>query len=162
MYFDNVDKIPLFDAFLERYKDRINEILEENESNGSKVVIFSSNHPVAQFYIIAPTDFIVSQKDAIAYNEKNCDSINLTIQERYAFIAHEIGHIFDTTDKSNKWQREVNADSMACKIGLQDFLISGLKKMIDSHTHIEMEVQMQKRIDFLLSQNDHQGTENEC
>ena len=101
----------------------------------------------------------------IFYHEENCNIKNLSILERFAFIAHEIGHIYDTNiytygDTKDDLRKEINVDLMACKIGLKDYLISGLGKLIDDQNPKEME-QIKQRIDFLLTSKDHQSTENE-
>ena len=140
MHFNNTYKIPLFDSFFDNYSEIINNMVDESQS--SEIVIVSSNHKNAGF-IIGPNDYFTTnpifKTKNIAYNEDNCDKIELTIQEKYAFIAHELGHIYDTRNynENESLAKEINADEMACKIGLQEYLISGLQKIIDNDTNVK-------------------------
>ena len=159
MYFENIDNIPLFDSFLKEYKGEVDEIVNENGNNNTKIVIFG--YPSKSIYahaVISKDDFFKSLQRKpdpfIGYNEGNCKSVNLTIQEEYAMIAHEIGHVYDTNTyiEEDFLKKEIYADSMACKIGLRDFLVSGLEKIINSHCCGNMENQIQERIKCLNSE----------
>lgn len=59
-------------------------------------------------YILNPkgNDCIACSDNNICYNEDNCNDMNLSKEERYAIIAHEIGHIYDETDKNIYKERE--------------------------------------------------------
>jgi|GEM_PF-3540128 hypothetical protein len=67
-------------------------------------------------------------------------------------IAHEIGHIFAASRDLNSLCNEINADKMACEIGLRIDLCSGLQKVIDSNNQQKMKKQIIQRIS-LLSDN---------
>jgi len=70
----------------------------------------------------------------IAINEQVCQELNLTQEEQYAMIAHEIGHILDNSprEKNNPLNREYNADQFAIKLELSKELKTGLEKIINS------------------------------
>lgn len=72
-------------------------------------------------------------KGSIWYNECKVNEIGLDQEECYACIAHELGHMMDPNQRNPEHQqdREIYADSIACKLGLGDSMISALHKMID-------------------------------
>ena len=72
-------------------------------------------------------------KGSIWYNEYKVNEIGLDQEECYACIAHELGHMMDPNQRNPEHQqdREIYADSIACKLGLGDSMISALHKMID-------------------------------
>lgn len=69
----------------------------------------------------------------IWYNEYKVNEIGLDQEECYACIAHELGYMMDSNQRNLEHQqdREIYADSIACKLGLGDSMISALYKMID-------------------------------
>lgn len=71
-------------------------------------------------------------KGCIWYNEYKVNEIGLDQEECYACIAHELGHMMDPNQRNPEHQqdREVYADSIACKLGLGDSMLSALHKMI--------------------------------
>lgn len=71
-------------------------------------------------------------KGCIWYNEYKVNEIGLDQEECYACIAHELGHMMDSNQRNLEHQqdREIYADSIACKLGLGDSMISALHKMI--------------------------------
>jgi hypothetical protein len=157
MHFNNIENISVFDSFFDNYSELINSII--NESQSSEIIIISSKHRNAGFFI-GPDDYFTTNpimtKKNIAYNQYNCDKIRLTIIEKYAFIAHELGHIYDSKiyQTDDNLTKEINADEMACKIGLQDDLICGLQKLMDSNTHIELTNNINKRISYRKSKSE--------
>lgn len=70
---------------------------------------------------------------SIWYNECKVNEMGLDQDECYACIAHELGHMMDPSQRNLEHQqdREIYADSIACKLGLGDSMISALHKMID-------------------------------
>lgn len=80
---------------------------------------------------------ILSTKAGIIFNQAAIDNLELTEEEQYAAIAHEIGHIiyrfFDKKEQFPKGQgEEIFADSIAAEIGLAEELLSLLEKMVSS------------------------------
>ena len=70
----------------------------------------------------------------IVYNFEVIKHYELTQLEQYAFVAHEVGHMFlNHNDKreDNPLINEINADNFAVKLGLIEPLISGLQKIIE-------------------------------
>ncbi|MCD8174247.1 MAG: hypothetical protein LUD76_12495 [Alistipes sp.] len=86
----------------------------------------------------------------IAYNEQNCNAINLSIEERHACIAQEIGHIRAVgTTFATSLDNEHDADLTACDLGLGRHLAGTLRKIIDKGnlapgTNGEMEERIKK------------------
>lgn len=72
-------------------------------------------------------------KGSIWYNECKVNEIGLDQEECYACIAHELGHMMDPNPRNpgHQHDREFYADSIACKLGLGNSMISALYKMID-------------------------------
>lgn len=72
-------------------------------------------------------------KGSIWYNECKVNEIGLDQEERYACIAHELGHMMDSSQRNLEHQqdREIYADRIACELGLGNSMISALYKMID-------------------------------
>ena len=69
----------------------------------------------------------------IWYNEYKVNEIGLDQEECYACIAHELGHMMDSSQRNLEHQqdREITADRIACELGLGNSMISALNKMID-------------------------------
>lgn len=70
---------------------------------------------------------------SIWYNECKVNEIGLDQEECYACIAHELGHMMDPNQRNLEHQQDrgIYADSIVCKLGLGDSMISALHKMID-------------------------------
>ena len=92
----------------------------------------------------------------IIVNEDLCIKLQLTKNELFAAIAHEIGHIimfFHTEKEQFQGQaEEIYCDTYACRIGLSDSLITLLNKMIDSGLYSESIInEMHNRLFFYKS-----------
>ena len=74
-------------------------------------------------------------KGSIWYNECKVNEIGLDQEECYACIAHELGHMMDSSQRNLEHQqdREITADRIACELGLGNSMISALNKMIDCY-----------------------------
>ena len=123
-------EIQLFTDFIKRFEDaellrnrmeRITVVLPEDSLAGA----FCDSEPFAFNKAI--------NKGSIWYNECKVNEIGLDQEECYACIAHELGHMMDPNQRNLEHQqdREIYADSIACKLGLGDSMISALHKMID-------------------------------
>ena len=123
-------EIQLFTDFIKRFEDaellrnrmeRITVVLPEDSLAGA----FWDSEPFAFNRAI--------NKGSIWYNECKVNEIGLDQEECYACIAHELGHMMDPNQRNLEHQqdREIYADSIACKLGLGDSMISALHKMID-------------------------------
>lgn len=123
-------EIQLFTDFIKRFEDaellrnrteRITVVLPEDSLAGA----FWDSEPFAFNRAI--------NKGSIWYNEYKVNEIGLDQEECYACIAHELGHMMDPNQRNPEHQqdREIYADSIACKLGLGDSMISALHKMID-------------------------------
>lgn len=94
-------------------------------------------------------EFMAINLNYIFYDEAACDRIKLSEEERYAFLAHELGHYYDDTSRDLEQQlREINADDFAVKLGLGRYLASALQK-IQEAVDEETRMLIQERIDRL-------------
>lgn len=140
--------IALFENFANIYGDILNTITDDS----IRIIVPTDRYAG---YILEPdglfqTNPAISFKH-IGYNEENCNAINLTENEKFAMIAHELGHIYNNNcqfDKNELLNREINADIMACRLGLKDDLIRGLTKIIESQ-YCRNREQIENRIEFL-------------
>ena len=123
-------EIQLFTDFIKRFEDA--ELLRNRTERIAVVVpgdilakVFWDSEPFVFNRVI--------NKGSIWYNEYKVNEIGLDQEECYACIAHELGHMMDPNQRNLEHQqdREIYADSIACKLGLGDSMISALNKMID-------------------------------
>ena len=123
-------EIQLFTDFIKRFEDaellrnrmeRITVVLPEDSLAGA----FWDSEPFAFNKAI--------NKGSIWYNEYKVNEIGLDQEECYACIAHELGHMMDSSQRNLEHQqdREITADRIACELGLGNSMISALNKMID-------------------------------
>ena len=123
-------EIQLFTDFIKRFEDA--ELLR-NRTERIAVVV-PGDILAEAFWDSEPFVFNrVINKGSIWYNEYKVNEIGLDQEECYACIAHELGHMMDPNQRNLEHQqdREIYADSIACKLGLGDSMISALHKMID-------------------------------
>ena len=123
-------EIQLFTDFIKRFEDaellrnrmeRITVVLPEDSLAGA----FWDSEPFAFNRAI--------NNGSIWYNECKVNEIGLDQEECYACIAHELGHMMDSSQRNLEHQqdREITADRIACELGLGNSMISALNKMID-------------------------------
>ena len=123
-------EIQLFTDFIKRFEDaellrnrmeRITVVVPEDMLAG----VFCDSEPFAFNKAI--------NKGSIWYNECKVNEIGLDHEECYACIAHELGHMMDSSQRNLEHQqdREITADRIACELGLGNSMISALNKMID-------------------------------
>ena len=86
----------------------------------------------------------------IMISESAIKKYQLHLEECFACIAHEIGHYLDPTIRigKNNEERELNADKKVIELGLQEHLISALKKLCADDTP-EQKLLTNKRIKAL-------------
>lgn len=75
-----------------------------------------------------------------------------TIEEEYAILAHELGHMIAGLrgeKVQNNLQEEKNADQMTVNLGLADHMKSAIQKMINLAIHPENNAEMLQRIAVL-------------
>lgn len=124
----------LFQKFNEQYG---NNVLFQNNPRYGVVIpgnlmsaSFEQNDPFSCNIHVSP--------QYIFYNEAKADELGLTEEERFACIAHEIGHYRDNTPLNGSSQeREYNADDFATQLGLRLPLISALEKMADADAQLQ-------------------------
>ena len=123
-------EIQLFTDFIKRFEDA--ELLRNRMERIT--VVLPEDSLAGAFWDSEPFVFNrVINKGSIWYNEYKVNEIGLDQEECYACIAHELGHMMDPNQRNLEHQqdREIYADSIACKLGLGDSMISALHKMID-------------------------------
>ena len=133
LQFINRQNIAIFNSFSENFLKVINEI---HDGNTITIEIINSQHPFFSAVADSTDPFAtntIMNPQVITINEQVCLHLNLTQEKQYAIIAHEIGHILDDTARqpNNQLIRECNADQFAVNLGLSQYLISGLEKIID-------------------------------
>lgn len=95
------------------------------------------------------------RSDLIGYRASNVNELNLTDEERFAMIAHEFGHVYNLDTHYGEGsnidflKKELDADEMACRLGLTQTLISGLMVIMEKGECEGGLEQMQQRIDKL-------------
>ena len=123
-------EIQLFTDFINRFEDA--KLLRNRTERIAVVVpgdmlagVFCDSEPFAFNKAI--------NKGSIWYNEYKVNEIGLDQEECYACIAHELGHMMDSSQRNLEHQqdREITADRIACELGLGNSMISALNKMID-------------------------------
>ena len=123
-------EIQLFTDFIKRFEDA--ELLRNRMERIT--VVLPEDSLAGAFWDSEPFVFNrVINNGSIWYNEYKVNEIGLDQEECYACIAHELGHMMDPNQRNLEHQqdREIYADSIACKLGLGDSMISALHKMID-------------------------------
>ena len=91
--FTNAHNIQLFQDFINRESNSI--ILRDK--NDSFRVILPDDYMSG---IFNPDEYVSINGNYIYYNEARCNEIELTDEERFSCIAHELGHYYDETEKN--------------------------------------------------------------
>lgn len=95
-------------------------------------------------------------KAGIIINPTQIERLELTEEEQYAAIAHEIGHIIFRFSSlkdhySDTLGQEVFADLVACEIGLHQQLLTIIHKLINSGMYADTFSLLCDRISFIES-----------
>lgn len=72
-------------------------------------------------YILKETFDAKNTISGIIINEELCSLLKLTTSDKFAAIAHEIGHIMFFFLENKQIDEELKADEFACKIGLSNY-----------------------------------------
>ena len=93
----------------------------------------------------------------IVFTQLLIDELDLTESEQFAAIAHEIGHIlyFYLENKDFYPCDEVYADSIACRIGLKDSILSVIDKLICCGKYQDLESPLIIRKMFISNTNNY-------
>ena len=93
----------------------------------------------------------------IVFTQSLIDELNLTESEKFAAIAHEIGHIlyFYLENKNSYPCEEVFADSVACRIGLKDSILSVIDKLICCGKYQDFANQLETRKMFISNADNY-------
>lgn len=83
---------------------------------------------------------------AIVFSPTLCENLNFTEREKWASIAHEVGHIIHYFNESlvdaGSMIIETKADEVAIKLGLAEFLKSVLRKLKSSNLYSAEQCQL--------------------
>lgn len=93
----------------------------------------------------------------IVFTQSLIDELNLTESEKFAAIAHEIGHVlyFYLGNKNSYPSEEVYADSVACRIGLKDSILSVIDKLICCGKYQDLANQLEIRKMFISNADNY-------
>lgn len=123
-------EIQLFTDFIKRFEDA-----ESLRNRMERITVVVPGDMLAgAFWDSEPFAFNRDiNNGCIWYNECKVNEIGLDQEECYACIAHELGHMMDSSQRNLEHQqdREITADRIACELGLGNSMISALNKMID-------------------------------
>lgn len=154
MLFNNINNLPVVDQFEETFGAQIEKEYPELSDKSIRIYTdqqgdglikkwdnrndspYTSNHVVNE---------IMRSEDV--YNR-----CGFTVEEEYAILAHELGHMiagFRGEKAQDNLQEEKNADQMTVMLGLGDHMKSAIQKMIDFNIHPENNEEMQQRISVL-------------
>ncbi|MHA6281111.1 hypothetical protein ACXYMT_13100 [Salinimicrobium sp. CAU 1759] len=145
---ENPQAIEVIKSFSDHFKNDINNIL-----NGKNITIVTINEQHERFALVATTEdpFAANklfQPAMVAINEQVCQQLELTQEEQYAMIAHEIGHVLDNSPRqeNNYLEREYNADQFTINLGLSNELKAGLEKVVNSGNYSKERQDIEERI----------------
>lgn len=143
--FTNLHNIQLFQDFINRER---NSIILRDKVDSFRVIL--PGDIIAK--IFNPDEYVSINGNYIYYNEARCDELDMTDEERFSCIAHELGHYYDDTERNehNRQIREMNADIFAVSIGLGNSLLSVLYKFRNIFDGIDRE-RIDERIQNLRS-----------
>ena len=93
----------------------------------------------------------------LVFTQSLIDELELTESEQFAAIAHEIGHIlyFYLENKNSYPSEEVYADSVACRIGLKDSILSVIDKLICCGKYQDLANQLEIRKMFISNADNY-------
>lgn len=148
MIFNNPNKEALFDVFQTNYMSDIDGLYKDVNQRYFQTDVYTDTGNFTGFANDEKRGMYNSKKSDTPFQCLNnfmghteimrhkacCDAANLTVDEQYALIAHEIGHFIATIERIQVYgfDEEVFADSIAVKIGLRNEIISAIQKLIKS------------------------------
>lgn len=154
MIFDNINNLPVVTQFEAIYGAQITQKYPELANKSIKIYTnqlgkgfikqwddrndspYTSNHVVNE----------------IMRSEEIYNRCGFTVEEEYAILAHELGHMiagFRGEKVQNNLQEEKNADQMTVNLDLADHMKSAIQKMINLAIHPENNGEMLQRIAVL-------------
>lgn len=154
MIFNNVNNLPVVTQFETAYGARILQEYPELANKSIKIYTDKqgggfikkwgngNDSPYTSNYVVCE----------IMRSEDVYSKCGFSVEEEYAIIAHELGHmIAGIRDEktTNNLQEEKNADQIAVKLGLANYMKSAIQKMIDLNIHPSNNAEMQQRIAVL-------------
>ncbi len=139
MKFKNSNQISIFDEFTNLYGKTVDTLYPEMQA----ITVNVCTNDIISTVSSGDSPFFYD-KDSngykIEYAPKCCDDYEFTDDEKFALIAHELGHIIlDLKNQSNcdsqaeeLQAEELQADKIASTIINKDYLKSALQKMANS------------------------------
>lgn len=107
----------------------IGEYKDLLEINPTLPVVENIDKDLFGCYVLKETDDAKNTVSGIIINEELCSTVELTTNDRFAAIAHEIGHIIFFFLENKQINEELKADEFACKMGLSVELLGLLEKI---------------------------------
>lgn len=141
--FKNDSRDLLFSEFFDSY----NQYEQIKNNAGDFRIVFDIKDKMASCFYCDEPFASNSVIKAIWYNQSKADEFLLTKEERFACIAHELGHLLDAprAEGEDQQDREKKADGFAVRLGLAEHLITALEKLKKGND----EVAIQERIELL-------------
>lgn len=132
MNFKNSNQIPIFDEFANLY----GEIVDTHYSQIQAIAIDVSTSNTISTTSSGDSPFLVngnSNNYEIVFAIQCCNDYKFTNEEKFALIAHELGHIIIelNNQSSHDLQEELQADKIASKIVDKNNLKNALQKIAD-------------------------------
>lgn len=89
-------------------------------------------------YVLKETKDVKDTISGIIINEELCSQLELSINDKLAAIAHEIGHIMFFFLENKQINEELKADEFACKMELSVELLGLLEKIKGANIYNEV------------------------
>lgn len=130
MKFKNSNQISIFDEFANLYGKTVDTLFPQIQA----IVIDVSTNNAPSTTSSGDSPFLVngnSNNYEIVYAIQCCNDCKFTNKEKFALIAHELGHIIIelNNQSSHDLQEELQADKIASKIVDGNYLKNALQKM---------------------------------
>lgn len=132
MNFKVLNQIPIFDKFAIYYGKRVDTLYSEMQT----ITVNVCTNDIISTISSGDSPFFQG-KDSngykIEYAIKCCDDYQFTDNEKFALIAHELGHIILELNNqdSDNLQEELQADEIASEIVDRNYLKNALQKIAD-------------------------------
>ncbi len=127
MQFNNQYGIKIFDDFYSSFADEI-------EINWKELMHETIDLRDTLYMSICFRPTTDGDENDIIENTDLCKDLQLTDEERFALVAHEIGHFVEMKNQRGKGdnEEEIACDEYAVVLGLEEPLKSALRKIVDA------------------------------
>jgi len=154
MIFNNINNLPVVNQFEAIYGEPIAQEYPELANKSIRIYTDQQGEGfIKKWYDRNDSPYTSNHVvNEIMRSEDVYNRCKFTIEEEYAILAHELGHMIAGLrgeKAQNNLQEEKNADQMTVKLGLTDHMKSVIQKMIDKGIHPENNAEMLQRIAVL-------------